>query len=218
MFNIFPGISRPIHKSVRLNCLINYKPKRTLLNIIGGELRGAKLITPKGKDFRPTLNKTREALFSVISSRYNLKEYECYDLFAGSGALGFEAVSRGAVNVRFIEYNRNNYLLLKRNIEQLGLESRCQAVFGEAIQWLTKKKWEPAQRLFFIDPPYESKLAQTAINVLAKVGKNLENNLVVIETPKDLPLQFPEMITLFQQKIYGPTKLDFLEIITRSSL
>lgn len=189
-----------------------------MLTIIGGELRGAKLFTPKGKEFRPTLNKTREALFNVISSRYNLQDFDCYDLFAGSGALGFEAVSRGAPSVWFIENQRSNYLLLKKNVEHLGLEGRCQLFFGDALQWLQRQIWKPGPRIFFLDPPYDSKLAQKTINLLAKAGQNLENNLVIVESPKASSFQFPETMTVFQQKTYGLTRLDFLQIETMSGL
>ena len=184
-----------------------------MLTIIGGQFRGKRLTTPKGKDFRPTLGKTREALFSIITSRFELTDYDCYDLFAGSGALGLEALSRGARNAVFIEINKHHYKLVQQNIEHLTLKDRASVFLGNAVQWLAHKNWEYPQNLFIIDPPYQTDLAQEIIDELGKSAHSLQESLVVVETAKKKKLIVSDCMTLFQQKTYGSTKLEFFQIL-----
>lgn len=189
-----------------------------MLTITGGQFRGTKLSTPKGKDFRPTLSKTKEALFNVIISRYQLSDYECYDLFAGSGALGLEAISRGAKKTIFVEKSKQHIEFVKQNIRRLSLEARTEIHRDNAINWLSDKNWGYPLNLFLIDPPYQTDLAQDVLNKLGKAARFLQKSLVVIESAKKKTLKAPESMTLFQQKAYGSTKLEFYEILNKGEL
>ncbi len=189
-----------------------------MLTITGGQFRGAKLFTPKGKDFRPTLSRTKEALFNVITSRYQLSDYDCYDLFAGSGALGLEAISRGAKKAVFIESNKQHFEFVKKNIQKLSVENYTSAYMDNAVHWLSAKHWDYPLNLFLIDPPYQSYLAQDILDELGKAAAFLQGSLVVIESPKRKSLKEPECMSLFQQKVYGSTKLDFYQILKMGRL
>ncbi len=182
-----------------------------MLKITSGQIKGKRLKTQKGCQTRPTLEKTRDALFNVLQSRYQLEEFEAYDLFSGSGALGFEAYSRGVPKVFFFENNRQSYHLINENINALSLRSSCIAYHTDSLQWLRKQKWQSGQKLFLVDPPYNSQLAQETIKALAAKTNSLTNNVLVIETEKNVAFNYPESFHLFQQKKFGKTRLDFIE-------
>lgn len=186
-----------------------------MLTIIGGRLKGTRLITPKGRAFRPTLGKTREALFSVLVSRYELSDFTCVDLFAGSGALGFEAISRGTAHCSFIESSRQSVQLLKRNIDHLSLQDSCEVFHSDALAWIGRMTWSQPV-LFLIDPPYQSHLAQSALKCLDARSGELQECLIVVESSKKLRIECPPSMKRFQHKCYGNTTLDFFEITSRS--
>ena len=181
-----------------------------MLRIVGGKYKGRKLLTPKGLDTRPTLEKTREIIFDIISSRYSLENFEAVDLFAGSGAMGFEALSRGVKNVTFVEISKANCRLIHNNIKKLDAENTCQICPQDAIKWIQQHDWSKYANLCFLDPPYESELNQQAINILGNTRLQLDESLFVLETNKDHQIFYSDKFKLFRQKIAGRTKLDFL--------
>ncbi|MCP4753531.1 MAG: 16S rRNA (guanine(966)-N(2))-methyltransferase RsmD [Proteobacteria bacterium] len=187
-----------------------------MLRITGGRLKGRKLLTQKGKATRPTLEKTREAIFNTLQSRYDLERYEAYDLFAGSGALGFEAFSRGASGTIFIETNKKNRSLILANIKDLSLEKHCRVLLEDAVRWLKRQKWSGEPKLFLIDPPYESRLAQQTVDSLASRDDIPVQSLMVLETARDWQVAYPDNFSVFSQKQFGKTRLDFIEIQSAS--
>lgn len=192
----------------------NFPGNNTLLRIISGKLRGRKLKTLKGSHTRPTLEKTRETIFNILQSRCNLVLFEAIDLFAGSGALGFEAYSRGVKRVVFIDNDRSCQTLLKTNVDQLSLAGHCSIILIDAKRWLKEVKWAGDPVLFFLDPPYKSDLAQAAVDILGQdTGVPIES-IIVIETEKGKALDYPEHFQLFRQKFFGKTRIDFIEIQT----
>jgi 16S rRNA (guanine966-N2)-methyltransferase len=121
------------------------------MRIIAGELRGRRIEAPEGRETRPMLDRVREALFSTLSPW--LEGGRVLDLFAGSGSLGLEAVSRGARAARLVESGAGQLELLRRNVRALGVEERVQVVGGDA---LAPASWGGGERydLVFLDPPY----------------------------------------------------------------
>jgi 16S rRNA (guanine(966)-N(2))-methyltransferase RsmD len=186
-----------------------------MLRIVSGKYRGRKLQTSGSKGTRPTLEKTRDILFNVIQSRYHLNEFVAIDLFAGSGALGFEAISRGVTETIFTENNKREFLSLMKNISSLSLEKQCEARRVDAIQWLKARRWELGARLFLLDPPYNSHLVDDVLDILEDRSDQLIGNLIVIETLKETSFHYPDHFYLFQRKEVGQTKLEFLEITPR---
>ncbi len=184
-----------------------------MLNIVGGKFRGTKLYSPKGREVRPTLGSSRDAIFNVLNSRYDLREYRAIDLFAGSGALGLEAVSRGAKKAIFVENNKQNYQIINKNVKKLNIDDCCQVCFENAITWISTCDWGSDMNLFLIDPPYKTDLAQTALDSLAQVADYLLNNLVVLEAHKSQSFKIHKCFQPFQQKKYGTTTIDFFEVL-----
>ncbi len=122
-----------------------------VLRIIAGEFKGRRLKTPGGRTVRPTGDRVKEAWFSILQQ--SIPDARVLDLFAGSGALGFEALSRGAVSVDFVETHRVSLTALKANVEALGVEDRVTIHRSDALRFA--ERLQPAQYdIAFADPPY----------------------------------------------------------------
>lgn len=122
------------------------------MRIIGGTYRGHRLTAPKGPT-RPTTDRTREAVFNLLQSRADLRGARVLDLFAGSGALGLEALSRGAAEAVFVEKAGAALGVIRKNAAALGVSDRCHVVRADALRWLEREA-EPRFDLAFADPPY----------------------------------------------------------------
>ena len=130
------------------------------MRIIAGEWRGRPLAAPEGRATRPTSDRAREGLFSMLASRIGSFEgLHVADLFAGTGALGLEALSRGAAHCTFVEKDRAALDTLKRNIAKLGAGDRTE-VRAQAVEHISL----PPTDLIFMDPPYGAGLAQSALD------------------------------------------------------
>jgi 16S rRNA (guanine966-N2)-methyltransferase len=124
------------------------------MRIIAGQFRGHGLISPDGHETRPSTGRTRESLFSLVDARMYLEGAEVLDLFAGTGALGLEAISRGAALVTFVEEDPKVLDLARRNAEKLGVEDRCIFIPGDAVEYLRRYSG-PDLDLIMADPPYK---------------------------------------------------------------
>lgn len=138
------------------------------MRIIAGEWRGRKLATPKGDATRPTSDRTRETLFSMLTSRLGTYEdLSVVDLFAGSGALGLEALSRGAGFCLFVEQDQAALAAIKSNIETLGCRSRSSVSAGSVMSLGPAKQ---PHDLILLDPPYETGAGSVALDRLLRLG------------------------------------------------
>lgn len=153
------------------------------LRIIAGEWRGRRLSAPEGDATRPTADRTREALFSMLTSR--LGSFEglfVADLFAGSGALGLEALSRGAARVLFVEQEPAAIRALRSNIANLNAQSRCDVRAGSV---LSLAKTGDAPDLILMDPPYGTGAGAVALDRLNRLGWVEPSSWISIETGRD---------------------------------
>jgi len=146
------------------------------VRVVAGELRGRRIESPPGLDTRPTTDKVREAVFNALVSRDLVRDARVADLFAGTGALGIEALSRGAAHCTFVERDRNVVRYLRGNLEQLGLESRSRVVPGDALSQAGALDVD----FVLADPPYEFDdwprllAAARASFVVAEAGRPLD--------------------------------------------
>lgn len=150
------------------------------MRVIAGEWRGRRLIAPKGDATRPTADRTRETLFSMLTSRLgSFDGLVVADLFAGSGALGIEALSRGAGHCLFAEQDRAALDALRDNIKALGAQSRADIRAGSVLAL------GPAPRAFdllLLDPPYGTGAAAVALDKLARLGWIAPDAWIAVET------------------------------------
>ena len=149
------------------------------MRIIAGEMRSRTILAPKGSDTRPTLDRTRESLFNIIAAE--CPEARVLDLYAGSGALALEALSRGAESAVLCDCSREAAKAIRQNIESLKLENRARFLFMQDTQAIALLAREKAVfDLVFLDPPYRLDTAP-ACRALAESGVLLPDALVVIE-------------------------------------
>jgi 16S rRNA (guanine966-N2)-methyltransferase len=159
------------------------------VKIIGGLFRGKLLCVQEHDDLRPTPNRVRETLFNWLM--HDIRHLHCYDAFAGSGALGFEACSRGALSVVLTENDAANFQTLQKNIQTLHAalknsnSSTPEAYFQNFFQFIaqTKKIFD----LVFLDPPYRAHLLPQCLEVLASSSALKEGGLVYLESDQPLP-------------------------------
>lgn len=169
------------------------------MRVIAGSFKGRRLQAPAGRRARPTADRVREALFSMLGPVEGLR---VLDLFAGSGALGIEALSRGAAAAVFVDSDPRAVAAIRRNIEPLGAEAR--AVRRDALAFLGS--WEgPPFELVLVDPPYSSadRLARPLSERLRAVAA--EGALIVTESDKQAPLEL--QLPLERERAYGRTRI-----------
>jgi len=184
------------------------------LRIISGQARGRKFFAPgKGKGIRPTSDRAREALFSIIGSR--VQQAYVLDLYAGTGALGLEALSRGASQVSFVELHQNSLELIRRNcsacLQSMNPDTvkRVQLVKHDLRRGITSNllrlNEESRFDLIFLDPPYGHGLAENSLLDLDKSELCDKNVLIIAEESsiETLPAHFPNGLTLGDIRKYG---------------
>jgi len=175
------------------------------MRIIAGEWRGRALIAPKGDATRPTADRVREALFSMLTSRLGSFEgLAVADLFAGSGALGLEALSRGAASCLFVEQDKPALDALRINIAKLGAKADVRAQSVMALGVAPK----PLD-VILMDPPYDSGAGAVALDKLARLGWVNEATLVSIETAKREPLEVSGFVE-DASRVYGKGRITLL--------
>ena len=172
------------------------------MRVVAGELRGRRIDSPPGLDTRPTTDKVREAVFNALVSRDLVRDARVADLFAGTGALGIEALSRGADHCTFVERDRNVVRTLRGNIEHLGLEQRSRVVAGDAMSQAGSLDVD----VVLADPPYE-------FDEWPKLLAAVRTPFVVAEAGRPLDrLDVPGWTTT-RSKRYGRTWVTFFEAI-----
>lgn len=185
------------------------------MRIVGGELRGRRLESPAGRDIRPTSDRAREALFNLLMhGPYDGPEgpapmgLDVLDVFAGSGAMGIEALSRGAARATFIEDDREAVRLIRRNLTALNLATKAEVLPRDALVP------GPAIRphaLAFLDAPYKSELSAPALTALAQQGWLADNAICMVEVGKAEALTIPAGFFKRDERRYGAARVLILE-------
>ena len=176
------------------------------LRLTGGTLRSRSVKTPSGRAVRPTPARVKEALFSILADRVD--NANVLDLFAGTGALGFEALSRGAAHATFVDAGRPAVAAIRDNLRELGLEARATVIPGDAVAAAARHPGGP-WRLVFVDPPYRSDLAVRAVLALP-CERLAEDAVIVIEHDRrNTPPDALGSLLRTDQRRYGDTLISF---------
>ena len=182
------------------------------MRIVGGAFRGAVIKAPRGRATRPTTDRVRESLFNMLSHSFEdffLEDVRVLDLFAGSGALAFEALSRGAAFALLVDHNAEARGAQRENIEALGLEGRVRLFRRDALKLGKAGRMGPFG-LIFLDPPYGKGLAEKALTGAAQGGWLEEGALCVVEEEADAELAFSEQFSTLDERTHGGSKITFL--------
>jgi 16S rRNA (guanine(966)-N(2))-methyltransferase RsmD len=172
------------------------------MRVITGTARGMRLFTLEGDSVRPTTDKVKEALFSII--QFEIEGRRALDLFAGSGQLGIEALSRGAASAQFVDESRQAISVINKNLEKTRLKDKASVSHTDSVSFIksTDKQFD----LFFIDPPYNKGLVTKVLPLCAE--KAADGALVICETANEeiLPEDI-EGLSFVRRYKYGKTAL-----------
>lgn len=176
------------------------------MRIIAGEKRSRKIEAPQGQDTRPTADRVKEALFSMLQRR--VYDARVLDLYAGSGALSLEALSRGAASAVLVDMSFKAGKIIRQNIETLDYGDRARFLNMEDMRAIAQLENEGQQfDLIFLDPPYRLSTTDTC----ARLAKKLlaMDGMIICEHDKKTPPDTPEGLTLADRREYGITGLSF---------
>ena len=177
------------------------------MRIIAGEWRGRKLVAPEGRQTRPTADRTRETLFSMLASRLGSFEgLRVADLYAGSGALGFEALSRGSGSATFVETDRPALKAIDANSKSLGADNRVAVRAMSAAALPTSQPFD----LVLADPPYEPGSGTAVANAVAKAGWLAPDGWMVVETHRGDAVTPPDGWEVDVERDVGRARLTIL--------
>ena len=180
------------------------------MRIISGKARGTKLFTLDGENTRPTLDRIKEPLFSIIMNK--IQDSEVLDLFAGSGALGIESLSRGAKSAILCDNSRDAIKVINNNLEKTRLKEQAKVLnedFKKCLNKLEGQKFD----LIFLDPPYQSNYIELSIKQILKQNMLKEDGLIIAETDREEIIEQIKNIDIAIKDIrhYGRAILIFLK-------
>lgn len=181
------------------------------MRVISGKSRGTKIKTIESDSTRPTLDRVKESLFNIIQNE--IKDKVVLDLFAGSGALGIEALSRGAKRAYFCDKNIEAIKVIKQNLEKTKLTEVSKVIYGDYKKCITELSEQ--MDIIFIDPPYKDDLAITSIKLIIEMNILKDNGIIIIETDEvkrdKQELEKIKGIGITDERKYGRASLIFIK-------
>lgn len=174
------------------------------MRVITGTARGRRLGELAGTDTRPTYDRVKEGIFNII--QFEIEGRRVLDLFAGTGQLGIECLSRGAEHCTFVDQRRDAVRLVRDNLARCDLDQRATVIQGDAIGYLRGVR--ERYHLIFLDPPYDSGLLESALKKLSMIDILADNGIIICESraEKQLP-DLPEPFRKSKDYRYGKTKV-----------
>lgn len=182
-----------------------------MLRIVAGQFGGRRIQAPPGRGTRPTAEKVRAALFNALRQWLSLEGARVLDLYAGSGALGIEALSRGAAHVTFVESDPRSAALVRANLKTLGIPpGQATVASGKAVPWLRRATAALETQLVLVDPPYAAGEYESVLQALAKWSGLAPDGIVAVEAPAKQDIAVPPGLAVLRSKRYGDTQLVYL--------
>ena len=184
------------------------------MRVVGGRLKGRNLASPSSREIRPTADRLRESVFNILIHAYDdpVQDARVLDLFAGTGALGIEAISRGAKFALFVDNGAEARALLRNNVEALGLGGVTKVYRRDATNLGLAHPVEPFS-LAFLDPPYGKGFAEKALASSRDGGWLVPGALVVVEEAKAAAFATPDGFEEVERRAYDDTEFVFLKSI-----
>jgi 16S rRNA (guanine966-N2)-methyltransferase len=178
------------------------------MRVITGTLGGRTLRHPADRSFRPTTDRVKESIFNILAHRFALDGARVPDLFAGSGALGIEALSRGAEHAVFVESSRDSLLVLRANIAALGIEAQCSIVEGRAEDF-ARRSGEHCD-VILADPPYAFDGREDLIETVMSADLLSPAGVLVFEHAADVVIQSRSSWSVTDRREFGTTAVSFI--------
>lgn len=183
------------------------------MRIVAGKFRGKALLSPSDESVRPTSDRAREAMFNILASRIgvNLDGLKVLDLFAGTGALGLEALSRGAQGAVFVDTGAEARGLIRDHIQEFGIAGIAKLLRRDATALGPAGTMGPFD-LVFLDPPYNQRLGEQALVSLRDGGWLAPDATIVLEEASEAEVILPEGFALDDRREYGAAALHFIRV------
>jgi len=181
------------------------------MRVIAGTARGRPLVAPRGTATRPISDRVKETLFAILADR--VPDARVLDLYAGSGAIGIEALSRGAAHCDFVEHDRRALAAIRENLERAGVKDRGSVHGQEVVQYLAGSG-EDRFGLAILDPPYAERAILAPLERL--VGRLAPGAMVVVKHHWRTPIPTPRGLTTWRARRFGETTLTFLAATDRA--
>ena len=182
-----------------------------MMRIITGRARGAKLFTLEGENTRPTAERAKEAVFSMI--QFDVEGRQVLDLFAGSGQMALEALSRGAAGAVLVDSSKDAVGIIKKNIEKTRLTEGCEVFCADYAEALSRMRGRRKFDIVFLDPPYKLVALAPALKLLAKYDLIKPTSIIVCESGDDEFLSSVEgLYEVTKSARYGVAHISFLKI------
>ena len=191
------------------------KEQKGEIRIIGGKWKGKKIYFDLNDDLRPTPDRAKETLFNWLGQ--DLKKMYCLDLFSGTGALGFEAFSRGAEKVTFVEKNKEYLQKIKKVYLEMSEKADCDFFCAECLEWIQNNNSGTKYDLIFIDPPFNKNLVHDLLAAILEKELLSKNGQIYFEFEKKLDLEIPESLNLKKKKSLGKKSYILAEVTCLSS-
>ena len=192
------------------------------MRIIGGKYKGLKLLPPDGIKIRPTSDRLKESLFSIISSnkyKINIDNCNVLDICSGAGSLGIEALSRGAISVYFIDKDHRSINLIYKNISKLNIdnkfENKIKIIKDEATKAL--KNIKKIFQIVLMDPPYNTNITEKCLLKLKELNLINQDSYIFAESSKAEDFNY-DGYQILDIKLYGNSKLTILRLLSSSSI
>ncbi len=174
------------------------------MRVISGMARGRKLGQLEGMETRPTTDQVKESVFNII--QFDIEGRRVLDLFAGTGQMGIEALSRGACKCTFVDQRRDAVQLVRANLKHCRLEEQAQVLQAEALSFLSSVREK--YHLIFLDPPYQTPLLENALKKIADIDILTENGIIICESQRDKLLpELPAPYRKGREYRYGKIKI-----------
>jgi 16S rRNA (guanine966-N2)-methyltransferase len=181
------------------------------MRIIAGDFRGRSLESVRDLSVRPTTDRAKQTIFDILTNRIDFEDIDVLDLFAGSGSLGLEAISRGVKSVVFIDKSRKSLEVLEKNVASLGCELQC-SVYQADVFWYLKNMKQQYD-LIFADPPYQLENIGILPNVIYDSGSVHNGTYVVMEHSRESVIELNEQKYDIIKKPFGQTTVLILKAI-----
>jgi len=183
------------------------------MRIISGNFKGKKIIQPKDKTTRPLKDLTKESIFNIInhSNKFNItiENSNILDLFSGVGSFGLECLSRNAHSVYFVENHKEALIILKKNIQNLNVETNNQVIEKDILNKLNFNNFKIKFDIIFLDPPYKEKNLSSILSKIVQSKIITSQSIIIIHRHKKECDEFPNNFKIVEEKIYGISKVIF---------
>lgn len=181
------------------------------MRVIAGDLGGRKLKSLDRPGLRPTTDRVRESIFNMLVARLDFDGIAALDLFAGTGALGIEAISRGAATALFVEQDRRSVAVIEENVRTLGIATQCEVIATDALRYLRKS--DRTFDLILADPPYAAALFDQLVHDIFAHGLLRPAGLFILEHAAAMKPAVPDGVRVVVEKVLGETGVTVYGVI-----